>query len=102
MKVIDTRRNSRAGGVSHAASERKYICEPCASELGAAVGMLSKGLYDAVVQDLHVTQQNAVDLQAKLDEARTQQTRVVNVSDLEEALAALKPKPAARKSTTSA
>jgi hypothetical protein len=40
-RVIDTRRNARPGGPQVHESVRKYICEPCARQMGGAMGMVS-------------------------------------------------------------
>jgi hypothetical protein len=82
MKVIDTRRNSRAGGVSKAVSERKYVCEPCAKELGQAVGQVSAEEFALVnenashLADLY--QQATYDL----EQAQKSQTRVVSADEI--------------------
>lgn len=87
MKVIDTRRNSRAGGVSHGASERKYICQPCAEEMGKAMGQVSESDHQAVVGVATELQQTVSDLRYELEQTQGQQTRVVEANDLKRMLA---------------
>lgn len=76
MKVIDTRRNSRPE--NRGQSERKYVCEPCAKELGAAVGQVSAehaAHTGSVLQDFADENQR---LRNDLAYAQTQQHKVVD------------------------
>jgi hypothetical protein len=82
MQVIDTRRNSRAGGVSKAVSERKYICEPCAKELGQAVGLVPAEDHSRTVEALATSERLGLQLERDLSEARSQQSRVVNADEI--------------------
>ena len=90
MKVIDTRRNTRAGGSMSHESVRKYICEPCARELGGAVGMVSPEEFAEVKQELGDSKFELISFRERLEAAEAGQVKVVSVKDIE---ALLKSKP---------
>jgi hypothetical protein len=96
QRVIDTRRNTRAGGALSHESVRKYVCESCAVEMGAAMGMVPEAQYDEAIAAGRKLEAEVAELQGELALAQNAQTRVVSVDELETALAALKPKPAPR------
>jgi hypothetical protein len=82
MKVIDTRRNTKAGGALSHLSNRIYICEPCAREMGAAMGQVSPEVYDRAVEALHESGQREATLETALANALTQQHQVVDTTVL--------------------
>lgn len=84
MKVIDTRRNSRAE--KNGISERKYICEPCAVEMGKAMGQVSAEVYEDQRRALAESQDLIVHISQQRDDARSSQTQVVSVDSLKELL----------------
>lgn len=80
MKVIDTRRNSRPE--NRGQSERKYVCEPCAKELGAAVGQVSAEKHQRMWDHRDELGKAYNDVQLELESVRAQQTRVVSVEEV--------------------
>lgn len=81
-RVIDTRRNTQAGGAMSHLSNRKYICEPCALEMGGAMGMVSPeeaATLDANAKDFY---DRMVEAQDELEQVRSQQLRVVAADGL--------------------
>jgi hypothetical protein len=102
MKVIDTRRNARAGGSMSHESVRKYVCEPCARELGAAVGMITPEEHEQIL-DVAEGRREAMLVQAQqLEEARASQTRVISIDAARELLVLPKKSPTATKKESSA
>ena len=99
-KVIDTRRNSRPGPHAIHTTERKYVCESCAKELGKAIGLIGRDEFDKVVDELRDASLERDRLQARLERAESEQVRVIGADEvaalIDEKLSALKPKPAAR------
>lgn len=96
-RVIDTRRNSRAGGSLSHESVRKYICESCATEMGGAMGMVSADEHAEVVAESTRQTYDLAALHDRLQVAESAQVKVAPVEEflsvLREELAALKPKP---------
>jgi hypothetical protein len=94
MKVIDTRRNARAGGSMSHEAVRKYVCEPCARELGAAMGMVSEDKYLNALTYHEIASKRVNELEDELERVRSQQTQVVNaqafVDQLKTELAAIR------------
>lgn len=89
MKVIDTRRNSRPE--NRGQSERKYVCEPCAKELGQAVGQVS------AEEHLRLTSEHAQlsnDLESALDRLRVAELGQPVVVDIDQVIEALRVKAA--------
>jgi len=93
MKVIDTRRNTRAGGALSHLSNRIYICEPCAREMGGAMGQVSPEVYDRAVEALHESEQRESTLETALANALAQQHQVVDARELFAKLDELKKVP---------
>lgn len=81
-RVIDTRRNARPGGPTSHASVRKYICEPCAREMGAAMGMVDGDAFEAVQADRLAYHKREQELEAELAAARSSQVRVVVADEI--------------------
>jgi hypothetical protein len=86
-RVIDTRRNARPGGPTTHESVRKYICEPCAREMGDAIGMVAWERHVSVVDALASTRETVAHTEYALSKAEAAQTRVVSEAEI---LAALK------------
>jgi hypothetical protein len=82
MKVIDTRRNTQAGGALSHVSTRKYVCEPCVKQLGEAMGMVSAEVHAQVACDGSDAMADCVKLAHELSEAREAQTRVVDADEI--------------------
>jgi len=82
MKVIDTRRNTQAGGALSHASNRIYICEPCVIQLGKALGMASAAEHESVVQSVGGWGARVAELEVELEDARAQQHRVVDPTEI--------------------
>jgi hypothetical protein len=109
MKVIDTRRNTQAGGTLSHASNRIYICEPCVLQLGQALGMASAVETEAAQTAGRALEEQVAQLEGELALARNEQHRVVSADTVGEIvraeLAKLKPatvrKPATPKVTPS-
>lgn len=91
MKVIDTRRNSRPE--NRGQSERKYVCEPCAKELGAAVGQVSAEEYETLAKTSEQHSITAENMRAAWESASAQQTRVVEADAIFAYLEELKNAP---------
>lgn len=105
MKVIDTRRNTQAGGTLSHASNRIYICEPCATECGEAIGLVKRAEFESVVDKLRDADLKLKRTEEDLEEARTQQTRVLSLADVVATLnasPAQSASPAPRPKTTPA
>lgn len=107
-RVIDTRREFNPEALTRL-SGRKYICEPCATEMGSAMGMVSATDYTAVVDDLRLSELNELQLISELDAERDLKVRVVAAAEVAEAVGemlreelAKTVKPAAPKKTAPA
>jgi hypothetical protein len=85
MKVIDTRRNARAGGSMSHEAVRKYICEPCARECGSAVGMVTPEEYAEAEAEIKDQSFTLIALNERLEAAEAGQVKVVSVKDIEDA-----------------
>lgn len=88
-RVIDTRRNTQAGGSMSHLSNRKYICEPCALEMGGAMGMVKASDHEALLQDNADLSASVTRLTHELEVARTHQPRVLTVADVEASLSSV-------------
>lgn len=86
MKVIDTRRNARAGGSMSHEAVRKYICEPCARELGGAVGMVSPEEAAELKQAKTQAEFEAISLAERLEAAEAGQVKVVSADKILDAI----------------
>lgn len=96
--MIDTRRNTQAGGSLSHASVRIYVCEPCAVELGEAMGLVKRDEYESVVDKLRDSDLELARVKHDLAEAQDAQTRVVDADEIIARIEKLtKPKPAAKK-----
>ncbi len=82
FRVIDTMRNARPGGPMTHQSVRKYICEPCAREMGAAMGMVHEDEHAAVEAELADTRESLDRVNEKLDAARKSQVRVIAADEI--------------------
>lgn len=82
-KVIDTRRNSRAGGIQSHESVRKYICESCAREHGAAIGMVSPEEYAEAEAAIRDKDFELIALRERLEAAESRTVNVVPVADID-------------------
>ena len=100
-RVIDTHRNARPGGPQVHESVRKYICEPCAREMGAAMGMVDGDEHAVVVENRDHLSDQLIQAYRDLDDARASQTRVVIADEIADVvsetvraeLAKARPKP---------
>ena len=100
MKVIDTRRNTQAGGTLSHASNRIYVCEPCIDQLAGALGFVPRDEYESVVDKLRDSDLELSRVQTDLREAQSSQVRVVSADDVLAKLDKLTaPKPRAPRST---
>jgi hypothetical protein len=99
MKVVDTRREFNPQGLS-ALSGRKYFCQGCCEDLGAAMGMVKKE--ELLVERAYRIEAEAqvVELEGELIDARTQQNRVVAVDEISDYLNSLTNKPAPKPRAT--
>jgi hypothetical protein len=105
-RVIDTRRNARPGGPQVHESVRKYICEPCARQMGGAMGMVPQEAIESARDFARKLQHEASDLRAELDRTRGQQVRVVAADEIADVVSEtvraelakqVKPRAAAKK-----
>lgn len=88
-RVIDTRRNTQAGGSMSHLSNRKYICEPCALEMGGAMGMVPAERAAVLETEVRQLAADNVSLASQLETARAQQPRVLTVADVEASLSSV-------------
>lgn len=95
VKVIDTRRNTRAAGPQSHASTRIYVCEPCVVELGEAMGLVKRDEYESAVDKLRDADLELSRVRNDLEEARASQVRVVDAKELLDRLDKLVAKPKA-------
>lgn len=85
--MIDTRRNTQAGGSLSHLSNRKYICESCAVEMGEAMGQVSEEKYDEAIEAGRVLEAEVAELQGALELAQNEQHKVVSLADVVASLA---------------
>lgn len=80
-RVIDTRREFNPEALTRL-SGRKYICEPCATEMGGAMGLVSPEQYSRVRDERDATMGDLVVVSAKLARAEESQVHVVAVNEI--------------------
>ena len=85
-RVIDTHRNARPGGAATHESVRKYICEPCAREMGGAMGMVSHEDHLEVIDEVEELEAELRRVRDQRDAALNSQTRVLDFDSVREAL----------------
>jgi hypothetical protein len=81
IKVIDTRREFNPNCLTKL-SGRKYVCESCATEMGQAVGMVSRDEHLDTVAEVEDLESSLGRVNARLDEAVSSQHRVVSFDEL--------------------
>lgn len=87
-RVIDTHRNARPGGPQVHESVRKYICEPCAREMGGAMGMVPPETHATTSALLAETNREVLELRNELDAERERKVRVIAADEIADVVSA--------------